>query len=223
MTAKLLIIEDDIELSETLRDFFEQNGFEAFKANTGSSGLKLFFEQKPQLVVLDVRLPDITGFEVITEIRKTDCCTPVIFMTGTELSVASQVTGFGLGAISYLAKPVEPLVLLAQVKRLLLPSFSEIYNVGSYSISFNSQSVYINGTEFVLREKDAVLLEMLLKRVNLVVPRKEIMIALWNDAGINRNNQLDVAINRLKRVLDHFPGLQIKSVYGSGYRLSIVG
>ena len=85
MAAKLLIIEDDIELSETLRDFFEQNGFEAFKANNGSSGLKLFFGQKPQLVILDVRLPDITGFEVITEIRKTDCCTPVIFMTGTEL------------------------------------------------------------------------------------------------------------------------------------------
>ena len=223
MAAKLLIIEDDIELSETLRDFFEQNGFEAFKANTGSSGLKLFFEQKPQLVVLDVRLPDITGFEVITEIRKTDCCTPVIFMTGTELSIESQVTGFSLGAISYLPKPVEPLVLLAQVNRLLLPAFSGIYNVGNLSVSFNNQSVYINGAEFVLREKDVVLFELLLKRVNQVVSRKEIMMSLWNDAGANRNNQLDVAINRLKRIVDPFPDMQIKSVYGNGYRLTIVG
>ena len=112
---KILIVEDDLILGSTLKDYFEDNYFKVIHVALGKEAIDVYKNEKPSIVLLDVKLPDISGFEVIEEIRKTDTLTHVIMITGTECDIDSQVNGYHYGALNYLQKPVIPQVLLAQI------------------------------------------------------------------------------------------------------------
>lgn len=216
---KILLIEDDIQLGSTLKDFFECNGLTVWWAIDGETGLKLYNQHHPKLILLDVVLPGMDGFEFIEEIHKTDTQTPVILMTGSELETKHQIKGYQLGAVNYLKKPVIPQVVLAQINNLIAPASIKRYKVADIHIIIDNQSLTIDNVALQLREKEAQLLILLLDRQNTVVSRDEVLLSVWGDNSHYLNNALDSSVSHLRKALAAFPEINIESIYGCGYKL----
>ena len=221
MKNRILLVEDDFVLGETLKDFFEANGLSVAWAQDGDTGLKLFDSFKPQLVLMDVILPEKDGFEVVSEIRKINTTIPVIFMTGTQIDTPYQVKGYELGAVNYLKKPVIPQVVLAQINNLISRSSAISLKLDQLEITIDNQLIMINNTQVILRDKESKLLLLLLKNQHKVISRNDILQSVWSDSSYNLNNVLDTTISRLKKCLTAFPSLEIVSVYGTGYKLTV--
>lgn len=223
MQNKILIVEDDTILANTLKDYFEDNGLKVYHADNGNTALNLYNKKQPRLVLLDIVLPGKDGFEVISEIRKINLDIPVILMTGSELDANSQIKGYQLGTLNYMTKPILPQALLALIKNLLtLSPEVKFYKLNKYCIRIQSQSLKINNNKIQMREKDAILLAFLLDRVNQIVPRKLILQQIWLDDNPEKNNMLDGTILRLRRFLHPYEDIQIKTIYGSGYLLEVL-
>lgn len=221
MKNRILLVEDDYVLGETLKDFFEINGLSVAWAQDGNAGLKLFNDFKPQLVLMDVILPEKDGFEVVTEIRKTNTAIPIIFMTGTQFDDSDQIKGYNLGAVNYLRKPVVPQVVLAQINHLLSNSSTLRFKLEHLDITIENQLLTINDTQIILRYKESKLLLLLLNNQHKVISRDDILQSIWSDNSYNLNNILDSTISHLKKSMTAFPTLEIVSIYGSGYKLTV--
>lgn len=221
MKKDILLVEDDLMLGQVLTDYLHSNNLSICWAKDGITGLKYYNELHPKLLILDVMLPDITGLELLEELKKANVRVPVIFMTGTEFSVESQVKAYNLGAINYIKKPVIPEVLLAQINQLIQTNELKNYQYEQTFISIDKQLLTINDKITKLREKEAQLLSLLLNNKNRLVSRKEILNHLWFDDHPKRNSQLDSLIFRLKKELVELPNISIDVVYGLGYTIII--
>lgn len=219
---RILIVEDDTNTAMMLKDFFEENNFEVIHVISGEEAVEIYEKKRPSLVLLDVVLPGINGFEVIEEIQKTDNSIPVIMMTGTECDVDSQIRGYNFGAINYTQKPVLPQVLLAQINKLLNPPEMKKYHLNGYSIIIRNQELRINDAVYTLKDRDIQLLSVLLQKPNEIISRKKLLLTVWKDDDISLNNHLDSSISRIKKVVANHPGVKIKRVYGVGYGISIL-
>jgi len=221
MKNRILIVEDDDILGETLKDFFEANELSVAWAQDGNAGLKLFKSFNPQLILLDVILPGKDGFEVITEIRTTNTTIPIILMTGTQFDAPDQIKGYNLGAVNYLRKPVLPQVVLAQINNLLNNISTRRFKLGNLEITIDDQLVIVNDTEIILRDKESKLLLLLLNNQHKVFSREDILQSIWSDNSYRLNNILDSTISHLKKSLIVIPSLKIVNVYGNGYKLIV--
>jgi len=221
MKNRILIVEDDDILGETLKDFFEANELSVAWAQDGNAGLKLFKSFNPQLILLDVILPGKDGFEVITEIRTTNTTIPIILMTGTQFDAPDQIKGYNLGAVNYLRKPVLPQVVLAQINNLLNNISTRRFKLGNFEITVDDQLVIVNDTEIILRDKESKLLLLLLNNQHKVISREDILQSIWSDNSYRLNNILDSTISHLKKSLIVIPCLKIVNVYGNGYKLIV--
>jgi len=218
---KILIVEDDAGLALPLKDFFEDNDFEVLHVISGEEAVEVYGSVRPSIVLLDIILPGISGFEVMEKIREMDNSIPIIMMTGTESDADSQMKGYGLGAVNYIQKPVIPRVLLAQIKSLLNPPDVKRYILGDYNITIRNRELSINNSVCTLKEKDIHVLSTLLRRQNEKVSRRELLLSVWKEEDSRLENLLDSSISRIKRVLKKYPNISIKSVYGEGYIISI--
>lgn len=220
MRNKILLIEDDQGLANTLKEFFEDNGLKVCVAATSEEGLSFYVTNKPDLILLDIILPDGNGFDVISTIRDKDLLTPAILMTGTEFTDANQIKAYELGSLNFMPKPILPQAVLALIQHILaLPKELKKYKVGSCEIQIHSQSVVINSKKYNVREKDSNLLQFLLERKNQVVSRRTLLKQIWLDDHPKNDNLLDGAILRLRRIFISYPDIKIKSIYGTGYIL----
>lgn len=224
--SKILLIEDDLGLASTLKDFFEDNGLTVLHAPSGEIGLEVYTNESPDLIILDIILPEKNGFEVIDEIRKNDMTTPIIMITGSELDDASHIRGYDSGATNYVLKPVSPSVLLAQIRAKLIPKTphtqsKKIYRLGNLIAELDKQSLITKDCTVKLRERDATVLEMLLDNKNNVVLRSSLLQLIWNTDSPTNNNMLDGIITRLRKALVPFDNIQIINQYGSGFILQV--
>lgn len=221
MRNKVLIIEDDQELALVLKDFFEDHALEVFYAPSGEEGLSLYHEEKPDLIILDVLLPGRSGFDVIGAIRDKDIATPIIMMTGTENNEKSKLAGYELGAINYLSKPVNPQVLLAQIKNILCLRKDLVqYKIGGMSIRLHAQHIMLDAKPHQLREKDIQVLRLLLERKNQVVDRSVMLKQIWKNDCLENSNQLDSSMSRIRKIVNKYPAIAVKTIYGTGYMLT---
>ncbi|MDR1524340.1 MAG: response regulator transcription factor [Tannerella sp.] len=217
VSRKILIVEDDVVPALALKDFLEEDGYAVIHVVSGEEALEAYGKERPSLILLDVMLPGISGFEVIAKIRESDHILPVIMITGTEYDADSQVKGYGLGAVNYVWKPVIPQVLLAQINRLLHPPEMKRYNLNGYHITLHNQELGINDEIHTLRHWDIAVLSVLLQRQNEIITRKELLLSVWKDDAARLNNHLDSSISRIRTFLSHYPGIKIRKVYGGGY------
>jgi DNA-binding response OmpR family regulator len=220
---KILIVEDDAVLASALKDFFEENDYKVVHVISGEEAVRAYKRTHFSIVLLDVILPGISGFEVMKEIRDVNNSIPVIMMTDTEYDADSQVKGYGLGAIHYVQKPVVPQVLLAQVKSLLNPPETEKYNPGGYHITVCNQEVRINNETYTLHDRDARILSVLLRKQNEIVSRHDLLCSVWKNDCPRLNNQLDSSISRIRKILESYPGIKIKRIYNKGYGIRVGG
>lgn len=222
MNNLILLVEDDIQFGETVKDYFTVNGLSVMWAKDGESAIHFFEKAKPRLVLLDVQLPDINGFEVATEIQKINSFVPLIFMTGTALADEDFKKAYqNLYAKNYLVKPVKLPVALALIKSILNPPSSLIYTFQNIKIKIEGQVVTINNSEFPLRDKEIQLLFVLLDNVNQTVDRDHLLFKVWNQDELHLDNTLNSCISRIKKILLDFPSIKLKTIYGRGYKLSI--
>lgn len=218
MRNKVLLIEDDPGLAIPLKDFFEDHGLEVYLATNGLDGLALFAEKKPDIVLLDIILPDRNGFEIIKIIRDKDLFTPFILITGTEFSDANQVKAYEMGSLNFMQKPIVPQAVLALIQHILLfPKGLKKYKIGSSYIEVHSQTITIDSKHFQIREKDSRLLQFLLERKGQLVERETLLKQIWLDDHPKNQNLLDGAVLRLRTLLKECPAVKIRSVYGAGY------
>lgn len=222
---KILLIEDEFTLGEIIKESLESRDFEVSHYTTGREGLQQYFTQEPDLIILDVMLPDADGFAIARQIRQTNKETPIIFLTAKSLP-HNVVEGFESGGNDYLKKPfsleelvVRIKVLLTKDRLLTKEEDSDCVELGEYRFFSNRQVLQFNGETRKLSSKETELLKMLCFSRNRLIERKTILLKLWNDDHIFNSRSLDVYITKLRKYLSKDPQLQIINYRGIGYKM----
>lgn len=226
--SKVLLIEDEWQLGQIVKDSLEMRGFEMLYAADGKEGLRLYQEHKPDVVVLDIMMPNMDGFTVTTEIRKQDKTTPIIFLTAKS-QTTDVVKGFELGGNDYLKKPFSMDELIVRIKALLqrfkdakgtAPSASsDEITIGQYAFNYTKQTLTRNNQTEFLSHREAEILRRLSDNLNQVMERKTVLLDLWGDDSFFNARSMDVFITKLRRYLKDDPRVQIVNIRGVGYKL----
>ena len=220
---KVLLVEDEQSLAMILCDTLEAQGFEMRTAGDGEEGLRMFEEQKPDVLVADVMMPKMDGFEMVRRIRKTDKHTPVLFLTARS-AVNDVVAGFELGGNDYLKKPFGIQELIIRIKSLchcVSSSFSqdEWVNIGRYRFNATQQILQMGDKVMELSHREAEILRLLVDNQNEVVETKKILLDLWGDDSFFNTRSLHVFITKLRHKLSDDENIRIVNVRGIGYKL----
>lgn len=228
---KLLLVEDDANLCYIIRGGLEDmiGGYEVITAANGKEGLEIWKEQHPDMIVSDIEMPVMDGYEMVRCIRETDGDTPIVFISG-RVSPKDVVKGYELGVNNYIKKPFLAEELDAHIGALLkmkqgigAKNESEIYKIGGYYVFDAAHAVLKqpSGVERTITEREAKLLQLLCEKKNEVVRRDAILSKLWdteNDYFASRS--LDVFVNRLRKLFTDDGQVQIKTIKGVGLCLS---
>lgn len=224
---KVLLVEDEQTLAMIIKDTLEGQGFLIHTAADGEEGLRLFFDLRPDVLVADVMMPHMDGFEMVRRIRQTDRRTPVLFLTARS-AVNDVVKGFELGANDYLKKPFGMQELIVRIKALMgractytPPAESEqiLYEIGRYQLDTRRQLLLHEGTEQELSHREAGILRLLCQNRNCVVNMRDILLDLWGDDSFFNQRSLHVFITKLRHKLAKDDHIRIINVRGIGYKL----
>ena len=221
-----LIIEDDPTLLRGLKDNFQSHAYDVRTASDGRKGLEAVLDCPPDLVLLDIMLPEKDGFEVLREIR-TAHALPVIMLTAKGED-ADRIVGLELGADDYLPTPVNPRELLARVRAVLRrpPRLEDaeskedrLISVGGMSLNTAKQVLLVEGKEVELSSTEYKVLEALMKHPNVVMTRDQLMTLARGRDFMAFDRSIDVHISKLRAKLKAHPkyGRCIKTVWGTGY------
>jgi DNA-binding response OmpR family regulator len=227
--ARILVVEDNADLAYGLQNNLEIEGYEVRVADTGESGLEAAVEWAPDLIILDLMLPDLDGYRVLQHLRRTGVVTPVLILTarGEE---SDKVLGFRLGADDYVTKPFGVLELLARVEAILrrvqgslAPDGSEeaeSEEFGAVRIDLRSLSVTKAGDDVCLTPKELDLLLALIRRRGAVASRLDLLQEVWGHRAAVVSRTVDTHISELRRKLEDEPShpRHILTVHKAGYR-----
>ncbi|MCH9814763.1 MAG: response regulator transcription factor [Epsilonproteobacteria bacterium] len=216
---KILVLEDDQLFAESLEDFLTEMGFEITLCNNGECALDSSYEYHYDLLLLDVNVPKLNGFEVLQSIRKQNDNTPAIFLTSFK-DKASLLKGFDKGADDYLKKPVDMDELHSRITALLRRTncIIETIPIGQYHYHPNQKMLKLGSKELVLSKKLSDLLELLIEHQNQLVTKEMITEKLWEWDKAPSEGALRVYINELKKILGKE---MIQNQKGLGYKLEL--
>ncbi len=219
---RILIIEDEIKSAEYLRKGFSENGFVSDVANDGEDGLHLALTGEYDLIILDVGLPERSGWSVIAELRRKEKEMPVLFLTARD-AVEDRIKGLELGADDYLVKPFVFSELLARVRTILRRGplkHPDVFTVGDLVIDLVRHKAMRANQRLDLTPKEFALLSLLARRAGEVVSRTLIAEQVWDMNFDSDTNVVDVAVRRLRaKVDDPYETKLIHTLRGVGYVL----
>ncbi len=221
---KILLVEDDATLSFIVEDALKREGFDVVCASNGEAGLERFRESGADIVVADVMMPRMDGFEMVRLIRLTSPAVPVLFLTA-RTALDDVVKGFELGANDYIRKPFQILELVVRIRALLKrnrPGCAEDTDltVGDCRLDFASQRLLVGGDPVELSHTDAVIIDELFRHPNEVVEAKTLMYRIWQNDDYNNLNRLHGFIYKLRKYLSRSASLELLNVRGVGYKLA---
>jgi two-component system response regulator CpxR len=216
---RILVIDDDVELCGLLTQFLQREGFQVECAHDGRAGLELAAHAQIELVVLDVMLPGMDGFEILRRLRQQGRI-PVLMLTARGEDV-DRIVGLELGADDYLAKPFNPRELAARIRAILRrmepnPASSRI-EANGVTLDPGSREVYCNGRPIELTTIEFDILEHLMRAAGRVLSRDALMEAMYNRKATAFDRSMDMHISHLRRKLETERPL-IKTVRGVGYQ-----
>ena len=217
----ILIIDDDAKLNQLLHDFLGDFGFDTISATHPSEGIELLQKRVPDLVILDVMLPDMDGFDVCKAIRRAHSV-PIIMLTARG-EVLDKILGLELGADDYLAKPFEPRELVARIHSVLRRSQNNqetrSQTFGGLEIDFARHLVKLDGETVDLTTNEFVALAFLVKNAGKVLNRDQILQELRGMDCDAFNRSVDITMSRLRQKLKDDPRAPayVKTVWGAGY------
>lgn len=227
-TINILLAEDESTLAMIIQDTLDGQGFKVTVAGDGEEALRLYAANKPDVIVADVMMPRLDGFELVKRIRKFDRLTPVIFLTARS-SVDDVVHGFETGANDYLKKPFGMQELIVRIKALLgraftiapQPGQATRFTIGQYLFDSVLQRLthVPSATRAELSYRESEILRRLCMHHNAVVTSQSMLLELWGDDSFFNNKSLHVFITKLRHRLGQDPSLRIVNVRGVGYKL----
>jgi len=225
--GQVLIVDDEAGIARLVSMYLEREGFSTITAKTGAEALDMVVSRQPSLVVLDIMLPDIDGWEVCREIRRSSDV-PIIMLTARE-GDEDKIVGLELGADDYVTKPFVPRELVARVKAILrrtnaVPSSETsqaLIDFGTLSIDMDKREVRLDGEVISLRAKEYELLVELARRPGVVFSRERLLQDVWGYDFFGDSGTIDVHVRRLRAKLndDSQNPRFIETVWGVGYRL----
>jgi len=224
-TIKVLLVEDEQTLAMIIKDTLEDQGFSFRIANDGRAGLKNFFENKPDILVADVMMPLMDGFEMVRQIRQTDKSTPVLFLTARS-AIKDVVEGFELGANDYLKKPFGMQELIVRLKALLnratATAKSETsFKIGDYTFDSITQKLLYKNKVWELSHRESEILKRLCINTDQVVNMQNLLLELWGNDSYFNARSLHVFITKLRRKLSADQRIKILNVRGIGYKMIV--
>ena len=225
---KILLAEDERTLAMIIKDSLDDQGFSVTIAYDGEDAFRQYTASKPDVIVADVMMPRLDGFELARRIRKNDPLTPILFLTARS-AVVDVVHGFEMGANDYLKKPFGMQELIVRIKALLgractvepQPVESSRFTIGEYLFDAVVQRLthVPTGAKTELSYRESEILRRLCQHPSEVVTSQSLLLELWGDDSFFNNKSLHVFITKLRHRIAQDPSLRIVNVRGIGYKL----
>ncbi len=226
MNSKILIVDDESNIVELIRLYLEKEGFFTVSAKNGTEALAKFRSENPDLIILDIMIPEPDGWQVCREIRRSSNV-PIIMLTAKS-ETFDKVLGLELGADDYLTKPFEAKELVARVKAVLRRTETKegeqkkVITFENLSINIDNYELEINGKLIDVPPKELELLYFLASNPNRVYTREQLLEEVWGFDYFGDSRTVDVHIKRLREKLESVEGnWQLKTVWGVGYKFEV--
>lgn len=230
MADQILVVEDDISIAELIRDYMEINGMQVETAHTGKAGLDRALEKAYDLVLLDLMLPEIDGFEVLRKLRETKD-TPVLLVSARREDI-DKIRGLGLGADDYITKPFSPSELVARVKahlarfrRLTGKTVSRegTLRIRGLEIDPDARTLMVEGKPIELTSKEFDILLFLARNPNKVFSKDQLFDRIWGLEAFGDTTTVTVHIGKIREKTESDPKnpQYIETVWGAGYRFRV--
>ena len=224
-TIKILFADDDLKYSMLLKRFLEQHGYEVTYAGNGRKAWEQFPEVKPDLVLLDINMPEMDGYEVAEHIRAIDPKVLIFFLTDrTEKN--DRLKGFSLKANDYLAKPFYPEELLARIEERFAVGMAEIveeevYRFGETTFIYSNNELRTRSSRVLITSRQADILRLLARNMGNVVSKEMIQETVWGMVNNANSLAVNVQMTYLRHALQHDATVRIESIKKKGYVLRI--
>lgn len=226
MNERILIIEDDQDIAFIERDYLEMNGYHVTIASDGIQGCKEALSQTYNLILLDIMLPGMDGFEVCRQLRdKLDI--PIVMVTAKREDI-DKIRGLGFGADDYVEKPFSPSVLVARVKSRISQynrlkgtgSRKGLITFGDITLNPDTHTVIVRGKEVALPNKEFQLLEFLMINADMVLSKETLYDKIWGMDSLGNTATVPVHINRLREAIEEDPNTprHLMTIWGVGYK-----
>lgn len=230
MSNRILIIEDDKSIASLQKDYLEINGYEVLIANTGSKGLKEALSDTFDLIILDLMLPEIDGFEILRRVRE-HLEVPILMVSARKEDI-DKIRGLGLGADDYMTKPFSPNELVARVKAHVsryerLTSKNEVksreLHIRGLTVILDSRRVYMNGDEVIMTAKEFDLLLFLANNPDKVFSKEYLFEKVWGMEHFGDISTITVHIGKIREKIEVDSGnpQYIETIWGAGYRFKV--
>ena len=228
--SKILIVEDEVAIAELEKDYLELSGFDVVMQHTGDAGLKAALNEDFNLIILDLMLPNVDGFEICKKVREKKN-TPIIMVSAKKEDI-DKIRGLGLGADDYMTKPFSPSELVARVKAHLAMyerlvgsgvKANEIIEFRGIKIDKTARRVYVNGEEKAFTTKEFDLLTFLAENPNHVFTKEELFNKIWDMESIGDIATVTVHIKKIREKIEFNTSKPqyIETIWGVGYRFKV--
>ncbi len=218
---KVLIAEDDRDFGNVLSQYITLSGFEVILARDGSQAWDRFREDKPDICVLDVMMPEIDGFTLAEKMHASEPGIPFIFLTARSMR-EDIIKGLRIGADDYITKPFDPEVLILRLNSILRRCYSSVndeYCIGSTILRYNTLELLTPGGTEKMTLREAQLLRHFIINKNKTLMRDQILKEIWGDDDYFLGRSMDVFISRLRKYLASDKKLELETVRGMGFIL----
>lgn len=220
MSYKVYLVEDNVELGQLLETYLIREAFVTKRFETGERALAAI-EEKPDIWILDIMLPDIDGFYIIGKIKEKTPGVPVIFISARDKEL-DRVLGLEMGSDDYIIKPFLPRELVIRTKRLLERTYGvpegkgKVYGISGYKVNEEKRCVTDHDQDVVLTSKETDLILAFARNAGKPLSREALISIVWDDGYYGSDRVVDDLVRRLRKKM---PRLNIETVYGEGYRL----
>lgn len=220
----ILLIEDQVELCQILKDTLSLYGFDVTYAHNGEDGYSLFTSLDPKIVIIDIMMPGSDGFSAVKQIRAVNKDVPVIMLTAKPLT-DDLVKAFDLGCNDFIRKPFVMEELIARIRSFARVSGNasraahNMYKLGSFTFNASTHELANHSNRFQLSYKEVELLKRLCEAKSTVVDRQVLLAELWGSDNVFNSKTMNVYINRLRNYLDSDKSVEILTIRGFGYKL----
>jgi DNA-binding response OmpR family regulator len=221
---KVLIAEDDRDFGNILAQYVSMSGFTVKHARDGNEAWELFLQDKPDICVLDVMMPEMDGFSLAEKIKENSPDVPVIFLTAKSLK-EDIVRGLKIGADDYITKPFDPEILILRINNVLKRAYTssnDEFKVSDTVLKFNTLELVCGDTREKLTIKEAQLLKYFMINKNRILAREDILTEIWGEDDYFLGRSMDVFISRLRKYVQNDKNIDIRTVRGTGFILEVI-
>ena len=219
---QILVVDDESRMRKLVKDFLQREGYSVLEAGHGMEAMDIFYEQKIDLVILDVMMPKMDGWQTCREIRR-DSTVPIIMLTARS-EERDELQGFELGVDEYISKPFSPKILVARVgallKRIYGTDAEEKMEAGGIELDKAAHQVQVDGKSIDLSYKEFELLTYFLENQGIALSREKILNNVWNYDYFGDARTIDTHVKKLRNKLGD-KGNYIKTIWGMGYKFEV--